>query len=254
MDVHATAGLAKHRLRHEGGVHAVLLRDFLDNQAVGHDGIRHLERLVVAKVNLVLRRADLVVAVLDLNAEVLEVANGLLAQVDCEVAGGHIEVTRTVQHLSGLVVLEVVVLKLRTDVEGVPQLGGLAKYALEHVAWVTLVRGPVRLDDVAEHGCDETVILAPGHNLQGSWIWHRDHVGLFDASKAQNRGAVEAHALFHGHVELIDRNYERLQESEYVREPQVDKLNVLIPNCGYCLFAEVLGHAHPFRSEAIGLP
>ena len=59
--VHARAVLAEDRLRHEGRVVAGLLRDLLDDQPVGERVVGHVERRGEPHVDLVLRRADLVV-------------------------------------------------------------------------------------------------------------------------------------------------------------------------------------------------
>ncbi len=166
MHVHAAARLAEHGLRHEGGVYPVELRDFLHNQPVRHDLVGHLQALVVAEVYLVLARSHLVVAVLDPDPEVLERAYGLLAKVHSQVARRHVEVGAVVKNDGAVVVLQVVVLELRTHEEGEPLLGGARQCSLEHVARVRGVRGPVGVEHVAEHRGHQLALLAPRHDLQ----------------------------------------------------------------------------------------
>ena len=69
--VHARAVLAEDRLRHEGRVETGLLGDLLDDQPVGQRVVGHLQRRREAHVDLVLRRADLVVDVFDRDAHLL---------------------------------------------------------------------------------------------------------------------------------------------------------------------------------------
>ncbi len=244
VDVHAASRLAVHGLGHEGRVHAVELGDLLDYQPVGHDVVGHLQRLVVAQVDLVLAGADLVVAVFDVDAEVLERSDGLLAQIDGEVSCGHVEVRAVVEQLGALIVREVVVLELRADVEGEAEIRSTLEHALEHIARISGIRRAVRAFDVAEHRRHERALIAPRQDLQGRGIGHRDHVGLLDACEALDRRSVEAHAFVHRGLEFVGRDHERLQEAENVGEPQVDELDLILADgldgCG----AWIVRHCH----------
>ena len=66
--------------------------DLLDDHLVGHNGVRHGQRLVVAQVDLMLRGAELVVRVLDGDAHLLEREDGVTAQVAGIVERGEVEV------------------------------------------------------------------------------------------------------------------------------------------------------------------
>ena len=97
--VHAGAVLAEQRLGHERRVPAVLHRVLLDRDAVRHAVVGHLQRVGVAHVDLVLRRADLVVGVLDVDAQLLEREHGLAAHVRAGVERGQVEVAALVEDL-----------------------------------------------------------------------------------------------------------------------------------------------------------
>ena len=99
MDVHPGAVLAEQRLRHEGRVPAVLHRVLLDHDPVGHAVVGHRERVLVAHVDLVLGGADLVVGVLDVDAELLEREDRLAAHVGAGVERGQVEVAALVEDL-----------------------------------------------------------------------------------------------------------------------------------------------------------
>ena len=99
VGVHARAVLAEQRLRHERRVPAVLHRVFLDRDPVGHAVVGHLQRRRVAHVDLVLRGADLVVGVLDVDAELLEREDRLAAHVGAGVERGEVEVAALVEDL-----------------------------------------------------------------------------------------------------------------------------------------------------------
>ena len=85
------------RLRHERGVHAVLVRDLLHDEPERHDVVGHRERVGVAQVDLVLARRVLVVGVLDRDAHRLERVDRLLAEVAGDVGRGEVEVRRRVE-------------------------------------------------------------------------------------------------------------------------------------------------------------
>ena len=141
--VHARAVLAEQRLRHERRVDAVLRGDLLDDQPVGDRVVGHVERVVVAHVDLVLRRRDLVVVVLDRDPGLLERLDRLVAQLGRGVERGHREVAALVERLRALARLEEEVLELGADVERVEahRLHPLER-AAQHVARVALVRRP----------------------------------------------------------------------------------------------------------------
>ena len=86
---------------------------------VGHRLVGHRERVVVAHVDLVLRRRDLVVVVLDLDADALERLDRVVPNLGRGVLRRHREVAALVECLRALVVLEEEVLELGPDVERV---------------------------------------------------------------------------------------------------------------------------------------
>ena len=149
------AVLAEERLRHEGRVVAVPGGDLLHDQAVRDRVVGHRERVRVAHVDLVLRRPDLVVVVLDRDADRLERVDRVVAHLGGRVLRGHREVAALVDRLRALVVLEEEVLELGPDVERVEAhaLHPLERLA-EDVAGIALVRRAVGRDDVADHPRD----------------------------------------------------------------------------------------------------
>ncbi len=112
MRVHAASVLPVEGLGHEGGIHPVLPGDLLDHCTVGHHGIGHVEGLLVAEVNLVLRGSDLVVGVLHGNAHRLQRKYGVAPEL---LGGVHrvVEIAALVQYLCAAVVPEIEVLELR---------------------------------------------------------------------------------------------------------------------------------------------
>ena len=86
VGVHAAAVDAEHRLGHEGGVQAVLLRQRLDGELEGHDVVGGAEGVGVFEVDLVLAGGHLVVGGLDLKAHLFQrhadLAAGALAVVE----------------------------------------------------------------------------------------------------------------------------------------------------------------------------
>ena len=233
--VHARAVLAEQRLRHERRVVAVPGGDLLDDDAVRHRLVGHRERVVVAHVDLVLRRGDLVVVVLDLDADRLERRDRVVAHLGRRILHGHREVATLVDRLGALVVLEEEVLELRADVERVEaHLLHALEGELEDVARVALVRRAVGLDDVADHAADlgaelvAVVVDGPRHQLERRRIRDRDHVRLLDPVEAGDRRAVEAHPVVERALHLVGRDRERLEVPLEIREPEEDVLDALV--------------------------
>ena len=63
----------------------------------------------------------------------------------------------------------------------------------------------------------------PREELERRRVGVRDHVGLLHAREPVDRRAVEADSLAERLRQLLDRDRERLQEPEHVREPQPDE-------------------------------
>ena len=205
---------------------AGLLRDLLDDQSVRQRVVGHLERGREAHVDLVLRRADLVVDVLDRDAHLLERADGLLAQLARRVHRRHREVAALVERLRALVVLEQEVLELRADVERVEaHLLHPVERAAQHVARVALVWLAVRRDDVADHPADLGLAFPPGHHPVRARVGDGDHVRLLDRVEARDRRAVEAHAVVERGRDLARRDREALEVPFEVGEPEEQELD-----------------------------
>ena len=155
-------------------VPAVLHRVFLDRDAVRHAVVGHVHRVRVAHVDLVLARPDLVVRVLDVDAELLEREHRLAAHVGAGVERREVEVAAVVEHLGRAVgVAEEVVLELGPDVERVEAhaLGALER-APQDVARIALVRRALGREHVAEQARDALLLGAPRQdaNVDGSGI------------------------------------------------------------------------------------
>jgi len=200
---------------------------------IGHAVVGHRQRVLVAHVDLVLRGADLVVGVLDVDAHLLQRQDGVAAHVGAGVERGQVEVAALVEHLGdavgGLGRAEVEELELGADVEGVEaHVFGPFEGALHDPARVTLVGVAARHLDVAEHAGDGVLpFRPPGDQSEGRGIGHRDHVRLLDRVEAGDRGAVEAHAPVEGILELGSVDREALQLPEHVGEPETDEADVV---------------------------
>ena len=229
MGVHARAVLAEERLWHEGRVDPVLRRDLLHDQPVGERGIGHLERRCVAHVDLVLGGRDLVVVVLDRDADALERLNRLVPQLGGGVERRHREVTALVERLGALVVLEEEVLELGPDVEGVEAHAAHPVERLaQHVARVALVRLTVRGDDVADHPADDRLARTRRHDPERRGVGDRDHVRLLDRVEAGDRRAVEAHPVVERGFDLARGDREALQVPLEIGEPEEHVRDLLL--------------------------
>jgi hypothetical protein len=223
--MHARAVLAEERLRHERRVVAVLLRDLLHDEAVREHEVRHIERVCVADVDLVLGRADLVVVVLDGDAHLLERADRVAADRRRRVHRRLGEVAALVERLRAVLVLEEEVLGLRADVERVEahRLHAL-EGETEDVARVAVVRVAVRRDDVADHPPRDAV----AQHTERARVRDRDHVRLLDRVEAGDRRAVEAHPVVERALDLACRDRETLEMTFEIGEPEEHVLDAAL--------------------------
>ena len=196
MRVHPRPVDPEQRLGHEGRIHTVLLGDLLDHVAVGDAVVGHVQPVGVAHVDLVLRRAHLVMQVLDRDAHALQRQHRLLAQIGRRVDGGLLEVAARIQRMRhpGLVQPEVEVLELGTDLERIEaeRLHPLQGHP-QHMPGIGLIGIAVGGAHIADHAGDIALAGLPRQHLEGGGVGHRDHVRLLDRVEAGHRGAVEAH-------------------------------------------------------------
>ena len=234
--------------------------DLLHDQPVGDREVGHIERVRVSHVDLVLRRRDLVVVVLDRDPDRLERLDRLEAEVGCRIERRHREVAALVERLGALAVLEEEVLELGTDVERVEaHLAHPLERPAEHVAWIALVGLAVGLDDVADHPADLGLARRRRHDPEGRRVGHRDHVGFLDRVEARDRRAVEAHAVVERARSSLEGDREALQVPLEIGEPEEDVLDLVLLDAGENLAARLgirrrTGPAldHPHVSPLLG--
>ena len=226
VHVHAATRGIGEGLGHEGGVHAVLHGDLLHHQLVGHDRISHGESVGEAKVDLVLGRTVLVMAVLDGNAHLLQREHGIASQVAGVIQTGQVEIAAAIQKLGALGVLEVIELNLGADVEHVPHVLGLAHHARQHMARVAFEGLAVGRADTAEHTGDGVALRAPGKHLERGGVGERQHIGFLGTAEALDAAAVEAHAVGEGVFKLAGDDGERLHAAEHIGEPESHEVHI----------------------------
>ena len=248
MHVHAAAVLAVDGLWHEGGVDAVVGCHLLHDEAGDHHPVGHGERVVVMGVDLVLGGGHLVVRGLHGDAELVEDADGLLAQVVAQVGRQHVEVAALVDDLGALGVAEVEVLQLGPHEELQPHALGALKLAAQHPARVALVGLEVAAEDVAEDEGRLLLVLRPGQEFERLPVGHRDDVRLLDLGVARDGRAIEGGAALQHAVELDVGDLHHLQVAEDVREPQLDVLHVLIGDLPADTGLELIIHVSSFTA------
>ena len=209
----------------------LLGRDLLDHQPDRHHGVGHGQGVGVAQVDLVLAGGVLVLGVLDRDAHLLEGEHGPLAQVAGPVGDRQLEVRAGVEQGGGVTPTsgrvgcgEVEELDLGGGVEGEALVPGPLEAAPQHVAGVTLERGPVEVGR-----CRRTPGPPPrrrrgyGQELEGLGVGAGQHVALLDPAEAVDGRAVEGHALVEGVLQLGRRDVEGLGGAEDVGEPELDE-------------------------------
>jgi hypothetical protein len=208
MHMHAAAVDAEDGLGHERGVASVPGRDLLADDAVGDGHVGHLEGFLVPQVDLVLAAGDLMMAVFDLDAHVLERADDLAPELDPQVHVGGVEIAPDIQAGRLPVRREQEELQFRPEIKRVSALGGLPEHFFEDVAAVALVGGHVRFEDVAEHPGHQVLVAAPGKDLERRGLGHGQHVRFLHPGESVDRGPVETHALGKRGGQLARRDLE----------------------------------------------
>ncbi len=259
VHMHARAVVLVVRLRHEGGGLAVRVRDVVHDVFVELHVVGHLDQRVETHAQLVLRRGDLVVVLLRLEAHLGHQRQHFRAHVlervdrrDGEVATLR---ARTVTHVAAFIgaagvvgqfrIVELIAsvvrvgiplhireheeLGFRTEIGGVADARRLQVHLglLRHRTRVAVVRRVVvRVENVAHDG--ERRVLEERVDTRGRWIRHQKHVGLVDGLPARDRRAVEHRAVLE--ERLVDHREIKcdvLHLAAHVGEAQVDVLDVL---------------------------
>ena len=206
MGVHTRTGVLRERLRHEGGVNALLHRYFLDHRAEGHDVVRSGQRICIAQVNLVLTRASFVVAEFDRDSDVFEHAHGATTEVVGGSTRNVVEVSSCVYGLCTTVcpvaVLEEIELNLRVSVESEATFCSLSQRALENVARVRNSRLAVRSIDVAEHASRGVYFTTPRKNLESAGVRVGENICLIGTGQTFNGRTIDTNTFSEGTFDL----------------------------------------------------
>ena len=130
------------------------LRDRFHCQLKGHDIIRCCQRVIISKINLMLRRRHLVVGRLDLKAHRLQCQHHIAPCILAEIYRTEIKIARFLVRDGGRlpVVVRVVEekLTLRSHVKLIAHLLCLFQHTLQHVARISLKRGAVRTINITD--------------------------------------------------------------------------------------------------------
>ena len=227
---HGGARRIREGLGHERCEQPLGRRLLLDDQARRHDVVSAAHSLGEAQLNDVLGRTAAVEGVLHGDGHLLERERGLAAQVVGHVARRKVKVAGGVERHGIHIIVKVEVLDLGTHVEDVALAIRALEDALEASARVAGERLARRRADVAEHTRHAALRGAPRQKLERLGIGEGEHVRLLEASKAVNRRAIEANALFERLFKLLRRDRKRLQRAQHVCEPQAHKANVTLLN------------------------
>ncbi len=176
--MHPRSRKVSRRLRHESRIHVSLGRQLLDDKAIGHDGVRHRQRIGMAQIDLVLTGRNLVVRELDGNAHLFENTDRVASKVLCNVEWSEIEVTAGIDRRRIVDALEEEELHLWMNVEGETALCRLVQIAPEDETRVAPKRPAIGRMDITEHAGHAPVgpLVMRGHDLKSSRIGSSQHV------------------------------------------------------------------------------
>src|SRR5262249_42541780 len=91
-----------------------------------------------------------------------------------------------------------------------------------------------------DHPPELRLALLPRHDLEALGVGDRHHVRLLDGVEAGDRGAVEAHPVVEGALDLVGRDREALQMTLDVGEPEENELDALVLDPGEDALARLL--------------
>ncbi|OPY27049.1 MAG: hypothetical protein A4E28_02184 [Methanocella sp. PtaU1.Bin125] len=230
VDVHAGAGLAEHRLRHEGDMQAVVHRDLAHHELEGRHAVRRSERVAVLEVDLVLALPDFVVGRLDLEPHVLQRHDHGPAHLVAQVHGREVEIAALVLGLYRRTAifspLEQVELRLRASVHHEPGLLGLLDDPLQvdpRIARERLATGQVHVADEPGH---IAILALPRDERERVEIRLQVHVRLLNPDKPLDRRAVKHDITVQRLLKLTDRQRHVLRSAENIRKLELDKFDL----------------------------
>ena len=235
IGVHSVSGQAVDGLGHEGGVEVVPLGDGFHRQLEGHNLVGTLQGGGVFEVDLVLAGGHLMVGRLDLIAHLLQGQTDPPPGGLAVIQGAQVEVARLVVGFGGglavLVGLEQEKFRLRAYVEGVVAHGlRPLQHALQHAPGITHKGGAVRVVHVADQPRHLGVLGLPGEDHEAVQIGIEVLVGLVDADKSLDGGAVQHDLVVHRPLHLGGGDGHVFQLTENVGELHPDELDVLLPH------------------------
>ena len=126
-----------------------------------------------------LTRRVLVLRVLDRDAHLLECEDAASAELARQVGDSQVEVATAVERdrrADRVEAVEVEVLDLRSDEEGVASLMGLAEHTVERKAWTALEGRAIDVDHVAEDPGHRGTVIVEREELEGRGVWPGEDV------------------------------------------------------------------------------
>ena len=232
VDVHPVARLSHQRLGREVGCQAVSHRHGIDDSLKGHGVIRRRQGIGIAKVDLVLPGALLMVRALrpyphllqrqaDLPPHILALVLRRDVHVPCVVVGD-------VGRFTVFVPAEEIELHLRAEGETDAQCFRVRHRLTQQRAAVGLEGGAIGPQHVAEHPRHSAVIRPPGQHTEGAAVRMQEQVRVDLVAEAGHSGGIESDAVAEGPVQLIRQNRYIFLAAENIAEGQTQEFYILL--------------------------
>ena len=232
--MHSASVDAVDRFCHESRVHAVCERNRLRDVSERDDIVRHLKRIAVFEINLVLGFCDLVVGCFDDEAHIGQRNDDIAADVLGAVGRRQIKVAAVILELEARFAVnhpEEEEFEFGTRIEGVSHILGFFHGFLEDISRVALEGGAVGLIDVADKtGFFDAAVLLPRKQCVCCDIWSQDHIGLFYTREPFYRRSVKGNAVGERFFRLNLRDCDVFDLSLNIGELKADELHVVVFN------------------------
>ena len=234
IDVEAAARLVGKGLGHKAGKQAVAGRNGFDRALESIQIIGGFQRRGVAEADFVLAVAALMVAVLGVQAHLLDGKADLPADVLALVQRRNVKIAAHIQRDAGgvavLVRLKQIELALAAHIAGQAHGAGALDDGLQVAAAVALERFAVGQRDIAVHTDDAALGRPPGQHGGGVRVGPEHQVALFHVHKPGDGRAVEADALGKSAGQLTGKEGDIFLVAEDIAERQFGKLDVVVLN------------------------
>ena len=154
----------------------------LHDKLKGHEIIRSDQSFIIAEINLMLGRGNLMMRREYLKSHLLQCEHHIPPGIFPEVNRSHIKIPALLVGQGGgksvLIRVEKEKLTLRSRVQRIAHLCRSCHCLFEHISWISLIGRPILPVYIADQPCHLPLLGAPRKNLKGTQIRAQVHIRI----------------------------------------------------------------------------